>query len=334
MTGIGFVHPWWLAALACVLLTLRRRRADEQVFPWNGWLPPDRTGQWYVLAERVVAMLAIVSLVLGLAGIGRSETMVQRVGSGAETVILLDRSASMNAGFAARSLEPADGPEQEPRKRRIARAALADFAAGRPNDVFALVMFSAGHIQAVPFTSQPEVIQAAIGAGAIGPGLGNTNVGSAMLAAIRLFDDRPATGNRILMLVSDGGDRIEPQVRTQIAENLRRNRVTLYWVYLRSPDQPALFDATDPRQDASIEAAMHRYFTSLSTPYRAFEAGSPQAMQEAVAAVSRQQMMPITYQVRVPRVDWSGRCYLIFSLACIALAILRSQYLDNGAPPK
>lgn len=326
---VDFIHPWALAGLAFVLLPLRTRREDEQVFSWTGMVPPDPLGLWRERAERIVAVLAVVALVLGLAGIGRPEAFEQHVGSGAETVVLLDRSASMDAALVPLGKLPGVDKHQEPKKRKIARAALARFAAGRPDDIFALMMFSATQFLAVPFNTRPDMIQAAIHAGAVGPGLGNTDVGGAVLAAIGLFDDRPVGGNRIILLVSDGGAQIDQPVRERIAENLRQNRVTLYWIYLRSFNQPALADSADPKYDGNVEVAMHRFFSSLETPYAAFEAESPEAMRDAIATVSRQQMLPITYPVRVPRADWSGACYLTFAVACAALALLRSQHFHG-----
>jgi mxaC protein len=329
MTSVDFLHPWWLAALVLVLLPLRRRREDEQVFGWNGWLPPDPMGAWRERAEKGIAMIAIAALVFGLAGTGTPETFVKRVGSGAETVVLLDRSASMDAALVPLGQLPGVDKYQEPKKRKVARRALAEFAAGRPDDVFALMLFSATQFQVMPFNTRSDMIQAAIHAGGVGSGLGNTDVGGALLAAIRLFDERPTTGNRIILLVSDGGAPLAPDVRRQISENLKRNHVTLYWIYLRSFNQPALADSADSRYDRNVEVAMHRFFSSLETPYSAFEAESPEAMGKAIAAVSRQQMMPITYQIRVPRVDRSGLCYLIFASACAALLMLRSQHLNS-----
>ena len=92
--------------------------------------------------------------------------------------------------------------------------ALAEFAAARPHDVFALMMFSINQFQVLPFNSQPEMIQAAIHAGGVGSGLSDTDIGSALLAAIARFDDRPVNGNRIILLVSDGGAPITPRSGT------------------------------------------------------------------------------------------------------------------------
>lgn len=325
LPGLMFSQPWWLLGLLLAALPLRSRRQDEQVFSCNDWLPPDRLGLWRARLEKALAMLAIAGVVLGLAGIASPETTVERVGSGAEILVLLDRSASMDDALPDRSIKtPLVDKHAEPKKRKIARRALAEFAAGRPQDVFGLMMFSENQFQVMPFNMRAEVIQAAIMAGGVGSGLGNTDVGSAMLAASARFDDRPITGSRIILLVSDGGAQIEGKVRKQIAESLKRNRITLYWIYLRSYNQPGLAQSDSKEFDDNAEVQMHRFFTSLPTAYRAFEAEDQASMQRAIRAVGQQQMLPITYQLRLPSVDRAGLFYVIAALACAALLLMRS----------
>lgn len=327
MSGIGFAQPWWLLLSLLALLPLLRQPQDEQLFGWTALLPPDPTGRWWQRLEKSVAVVGLLALALGMAGIGVPQNNVTRQGSGAEILVLLDRSASMDAALVPRGQTPRADKYAEPKKRKIARRALAEFAAARPHDVFALMMFSINQFQVLPFTSQPEMIQAAIHAGGVGSGLGDTDVGSALLAAIARFDDRPVNGNRILLLVSDGGAPITPHARQEIAANLRRNSITLYWIYLRSFNQPPLAESADPAYDRSVEVAMHRFFSTLGTPYRAFEAESPTAMDQAIAELSRQQMLPISYQAKVPRADAAWLAFLCAALAFALLLVLRMRHL-------
>ena len=332
LTELIVAQPWWLPGLLLAALPLCRQRDDEQVFGWTGWLPPDPLGLWRARLEIALGMLAIAASVLGLAGLASPATTIEKTGSGAEILVLLDRSASMDDALQEKGAKtPLTDKYAEPKKRKIARAALAGFAAGRPHDAIGLMMFSENQFQVMPFNMRPDMIQAAIQAGGVGSGLGNTDVGSAMLAALRTFDDRPDSGSRIIMLVSDGGAQIAPAVRLQIAEGLKRNRIALYWIYLRSYNQPALADSDSAEFDGVAEVAMHRYFRSLSTPYRAFEADNQASMQRAIEAVGRQQMLPITYQLQVPQVDRAALCYLIAALTCAALWLLRRS-TRSGVP--
>jgi len=162
MSGVGFVQPWWLLLSLLALLPLLRRRQDEQVFGWTALLPPDPAGRRRQRLEKALAVAGLLALALGLAGIGLPQTVATRQGSGAEILVLLDRSASMDAALVARGEMPRSDKYAEPKKRKIARSALAKLAAGRPHDVFALMMFSINQFQVLPFNSQPEMVQAAI----------------------------------------------------------------------------------------------------------------------------------------------------------------------------
>ena len=73
------------------------------------------------------------------------------------------------------------------------------------------MFFSANPIHVVPFTQHDESVQAAITAGGIGRGLSDTDVGWAMIAAIKEFDQRRYSGSRIILLVSDGGAKLDDE---------------------------------------------------------------------------------------------------------------------------
>ena len=102
MTGVlDFEAPWALLLLPLAILPLLRRRRDSITFPWLVWLPVDRMGRIVHVALALLAVVALVSLVLALAQPGRPETFVQRMGKGAEILVLLDRSRSMERPHAA-----------------------------------------------------------------------------------------------------------------------------------------------------------------------------------------------------------------------------------------
>ena len=92
-----FAHPLALALLPLALLPLLRRRKDTLAFSYLAWLPPDRCGRVMGWLWRAMAVLAMASIVIGLASPGRSGAQLERSGHGAEALILLDRSSSMDA---------------------------------------------------------------------------------------------------------------------------------------------------------------------------------------------------------------------------------------------
>jgi mxaC protein len=322
---VSFDNAWllWLLPLAVLPLFVPARARLA-----NGWLafaPRDRPSQALGWALRVAATLALAALVLALAGPWRPEYLVDRVGRGAEIVLVLDRSRSMDQGFApgrptGAAAPRGTGPEaldyyfsQTPARLReskgkVARQLLADFTAQRPDDRFALVVFSTLPMRVLDFTRSAEVVQAAITAGNVGRGLSETNIGLALDAALDLFDERPYNGSRIVMLVSDGGDRLDPDLRERLAHRVRKQRVSIYWLYLRSANSPSLRLAehdSAAAADSVPELMLHHFFDSLEVPYKAYEAGDSQALQQAIADVNRLEKLPITYHDVVPRRDVS-----------------------------
>jgi mxaC protein len=328
---VNFTTPWALLLAPLALLPWWSWRRDALVFSALFLLPHDRAGLWIERAWRAAALLALLGIVIGLAGPGRPETEIARTGRGAEIVVLLDRSLSMDEVMVPKGAQPAlyqDGPSQ---KRRVARDALTQFAERRPDDRFLLMMFGAAPLRVTPFGQHGAVARAGFEAGAIGNGLPATDIGRALVAAAAQFDNRSYTGSRVILLVSDGAAEINDTTRERIRTGLARNRIALYWIYLRSANWPGLDDNPDAHQTQITDVEVHRFFKSLPTPYHAYEAESPDAVARAVAEVDRQQNLPLDFTERVPREDWSGACYLLAALACLGLLVHRAWQIRSWA---
>jgi mxaC protein len=329
---LAFEHPWLLLLLPLALLPLLRRRRDTLEFPSVAWLPPDRLGRIIGWLWPVFAVLAMASGILALAQPGRPQTQVQRTGKGAEILVLLDRSRSMDD-----HMLPANWREIDPtillyhkgrQKAEVARELLAQFVARRPDDRFSLMYFSTRPLSVVPFTQHDAVMQAGIAAGATGRGLADTEVGRALIAGIAQFDQRAYSGSRIMLLVSDGGAHLDEETRKRIRLGLARNRIALYWIYLRSYNS-AMLDTNDPRWDNAPEIALHRFFQSLQTPYRAYQAEEPGDLSRAVADVGRQQNLPLDFMEQIPRQDYSRYFIAFAAFSCALLLLYRSMLLRS-----
>jgi mxaC protein len=327
MADFDFLHPWLLLLLPLAVLPLLARKRDQVAFPAAPWLPPDRLGAAAYHVWRGAAVLAIAALVLALAGPGRPESLVARTGRGAEILLLMDRSRSMDDRMLPsdwRSIDPIVVYQQArsrgPVKIQVARDVLAKFVRERPADRFALSFFSTNAIQVLPFTQHGDAIQGGIAAGAIGRGLADTDVGRALVAAIGAFDGRAYSGSRIILLISDGGAQLDDDTKERIRRGLARNHVALYWIYLRSIAGPEL----DKDQDEGrAEIALHHFFRSLATPYRAYQAEIPEDLSKAVADVGEQQNLPLDYLERIPRRDDAPACMAAAVLACLLLLAYR-----------
>lgn len=334
---IGFAHPALLALLPLALLPLWLPSGTPLPYPWLALMPRDLPSEAVRWGLRAAGVAALAALLAGLAGPYRPEYRVERVGKGAEIVLALDRSRSMDQGFAGSSNVRAPtgtGPEaieyymqrQQRRgesKNKVARRMLAEFAARRPDDRFGMLVFSTLPIHVLDFTQKSEVIQAAIAAGNIGRGLSETDIGLALESALGYFEDRPYTGSRIILLVSDGGDQLDAETQSRIRELMRRYRVALYWIYIRSANSPGLKappGESAQATDAVPEYSLHRFFQTLGTPYHAYAAENPEDLQKAIDDVNRLENLPITYFDTVPRRDVSQACYAA-ALACALLLL-------------
>jgi mxaC protein len=328
MSGdFDFLHPWLLLLLFLAGLPLISRKRDSLGFSSLAWLPQDRLGQAAAQLWRIAAVLAIASLVFALAGPGRPESQVARTGRGAEILLLLDRSRSMDDRMLPsdwRSIDPLvvfqQARSRGPQKVKVARDVLSRFVAQRPHDRFALTLFSTNPIHVVPFTQHGEVIQAGIAAGSIGRGLADTDVGRALIASIGEFDQRVYSGSRIIVLVSDGGAQLDDTTKQHIQRGLLRNHIALYWLYLRSINGPELDKAQD---EGLVEIALHHFFQSLTTPYHAYQTEIPEDLAKAIAEVGQQQNLPLDYVERIPRQDYQSYCLALGIVSCLVLLIYR-----------
>ncbi|MCB1906394.1 MAG: VWA domain-containing protein [Rhodocyclaceae bacterium] len=326
---IDFLRPAMLALMPLAVLPLIARATEAGGYPDVGWLPADPLGRGIGLALRAMAALAIAALVIALAAPGRPRTVELRTGRGAEVLLLIDRSRSMDERMLPndwRRLGPFEIRHQTRSRGRVksqaARELLGEFVARRPDDRFAVSFFSASTLHVVPFTDHDEVVQAGIAAGGVHRGLSETDVGRALVSSLARFEKRAYTGSRIILLVSDGGARLDRDTQMAIRAGFERQRVTLYWIYLKGFGRPDLEQAGEASA-AIPEVALHRFFQTLPTPYRAYQAESPEDLAAAVADVGREQNHPLDFEERIPRSDHSRRFVAAALLLVASLLVAR-----------
>ena len=161
--------------------------------------------------------------------------------------------------------------------------------------------------------------------------MSDTDVGWALIAAIKEFDQRAYSGSRIILLVSDGGAQLDEATRRQIRAGLLRNRIALNWIYLRSVNGPQTSTRPTGKSEGMAEIALHRFFQTLSTPYRAYQAETPEDIAKAVADVGKQQNFPLDFAEQVPRRDYSRHCVAAAAVFCLMLLVYRSLQLRSWA---
>ena len=314
-------RPWVLLLLPLCLLPLLSGPGAAIRYSAFLLLPEDRSSLVLEGSLRAAAVALFGSLLLGLSGPFVPATEVERIGEGAQIVLLLDRSRSMDQPFGGQSFDnPLDNRGADS-KGTVARRVLSQFVAERRNDQYAMLVFSTNPIQVLPLTDKPDPIQAAITAGNVGRGLTDTDVGNGIIAAAKLFNDLPYTGSRLVLLISDGGARLDLATRKEISNLLKLNRVALYWIYISSRNSPAPGSEVDGNLSEATAPArtLHAFFNTLETPYRLFDAEDPDVLATAIAEVNQLQSLPIRSFDVVPRKDIAG---IFYALALALLSVL------------
>lgn len=316
-----FNHPWALILLPLALIPFWTPTRTPLLWSDLGILPSDPVSDQLSRILQLIGAFAIASSILAFSGPYFPESSFPRIGKGAEIVLLLDRSRSMDQKFGPETNRLNINNEMtDESKAGIAKRMIAEFSAGRPNDVFSMIDFTNIAIPTLDFTHKQAAVQSAIRAANVGRGLADTDIGHALAAAGERFSDRTYTGSRIVLLVSDGGGQIEPDLRKYLTQLYRRNRIALYWIYIRSYYSPPLTGPIDiDNEDAVPERFLHKFFVSIGIAYHAYEAQNPQALKSAIEDVGRLEAHPITITDATPRQDLSPPLY---ALALVLTAIL------------
>ena len=119
MSTLAFDHPLLLLALPLALLPLFLSAFRRSAHPRIAFAEPDRLSRALSIALPLLGSISLCSLLLGLAGLHRTDQTIQREGRGAHLMILIDRSSSMESTFANRRPDGAEeskanGPPQAP----------------------------------------------------------------------------------------------------------------------------------------------------------------------------------------------------------------------------
>ncbi len=322
----AFDHPWVLLALPLALAPFLPVAGATAFVAALAPLPRDPLADALAWVLRALAAVALGALVVALAGPYVPERREPRTVTGGEIVIALDRSRSMDQSFVTAGPPNAGGwTAQRESKGEVARRLLSEFASGRDHDRFALVVFSSRPMRVLDFTDKPDTVQAAIAASNIGRGLSDTDIGAALLASLEQFADRPYSGLRVVLLVSDGGAHLDPDMRRELGRAFRRERAQLYWIYLRSRGSPGLRpEGREPTDaDAIQEVALDRFFRSMGTPYSVYEAENPAALSRAITDIGKLASQPMEIREALPRRDARTPWILAATIAVALLVAFR-----------
>jgi mxaC protein len=312
MNLIFFDTPWVLWLLPFAFLPLVLDRATNQRYSWVAMLPKDRLSDLIAWLLKGLAVLALIFTLFGLAGPHSHQQHIQRVGVGAQIALVLDRSASMDDPFSG---ETTNGKVGETKSAAASRL-ITQFVKSRQNDMFGMVSFSNSAMYVLPLSENREAILAAVQATA-GNALFQTNIGSGLTSGAGLFNKVPDSGSRAMILLSDGGGRIDADTQQKIRDWLDNLHIGLYWIVLRQPGGLSIFDETyKPPEDAVLppQIELNEFFKTLKSPFHAYEADDPKSLAAAIADINQKEKKPIRYTEQIPGKDFSSLCFLVAAL--------------------
>lgn len=325
IAGLQWALPWVLLLLPLALLPWLNHNLDKTI-AWVNLVPADPLSMTINLLLKLMTSLLIASLLFALASPSLPEQKVERVGEGAEIVLLLDRSRSMDDPFAVTTQAAAMTPHGDNSKRNVARDYLTEFVRKRPDDRFGFVFFSTQSINLLPLTYSKESILATINANALGRGLSNTNVADALVSSAEMFEGQTYRGSRIVLLVSDGGQLLTEEAKQRIVDVYNEMNLSLYWIYLKSR-QGMTLEATENDNilySDTPERKLHDFFQTIGVPYRAFEADSLQSFSEAMDEIDRQQYQPLIVEETLPH---EPKADVFLWIALFAMLMLAASHL-------
>lgn len=313
------LHPWALLLLPLALAPLIFKGQQGQAYSWVEMVPADRFSDLASLALRIAAALMLLCIVLALSGPQGEERKLAKLGKGAQTVMVIDRSVSMDHPFAGdRSGRAAEI------KSAAARRLITRFIDSRPDDMMGVVAFTNSALYGVKITSNRDAIHAGIKA-ATSAGINQTNIGAGITTAVTLFDAIQSSGSRAIILLSDGAGKLSPRVKFRIKESLKKKGLSLYWIVLREPDDVSIFSGNhydEGMAPAAIE--LDQFFQSLGIKYKAYEADNPTALQSAIQDIDSREKNTIQYTVTLPGRDYARPLILLAIVLGLLLLIAKN----------
>jgi Ca-activated chloride channel homolog len=161
----------------------------------------------------------LLALALGLAAAGPEwRSPIRGVAPVVDFAVVLDGSSSMRI---------LDQPEED--RWHAARRTLAQFVLRRPDDRFALILFSAHPVTLSPLTSDHLRLLHTLARLDIDSRDDGTAIGSALMTAVRRLEDSPAR-SRVILLITDGVQNRGRVTPLEAAEEARRNGIRIHAV--------------------------------------------------------------------------------------------------------
>ena len=315
-----FSFPWVLWFMPLAFIPLIFKETSLQYYSWNEMIPKDRLSSIIAIILKFIATLILITIIIGLSGPHSRQKEIEKTGIGAQIGLVLDRSASMDDPFAGN-----DQTKVGEIKSAAAARLIIEFVQSRANDMIGMVTFSNSAMYVLPLTDNKNAIISAVRATA-GNALFQTNIGSGLTTGAELFNKVPDSGSRAVILLSDGGGRIDAATQEKIKDWFGRFKISLYWIVLRQPGGISIFNTSyKPRDDDPLppQIELNEFFKTLPSSFQAYEAEDPKTLQKAIEDINQKEKKPIKYFEKIPGQDYSTHCFVTAALLMIVLLTLK-----------
>ena len=312
------MHPLWLILIPLVALPFLVSISDKTAISNIKIFEQDGISKKITLLCRFLMALIIFLLILVLANPRSKSTTITQIGKGAQLVFLIDRSVSMAKPFIG------DDDNKSEIKSLATRRILKDFISQRPSDMIGIVGFSNSALYASKITKNRNYTYAAIDA-ATGSAINQTNIGSGITSGLFMFSEIETSGSQALVLLSDGAGKISKRVKERIAEMFSEKKINFYWIIIREPNDVSLFSGNtylEGREPTVIK--LDKFFRSLNTEYKAYEAENPDALSSAIADIDQKEKKPIKIERDIPGKNYNPSILKLLLAVILSLIAIKN----------
>ncbi len=219
----------------------------------------------------------VLALALGMAAAGPEwRTPLRGFAPVVDLAVVLDGSSSMRI---------LDRPDED--RWHAARRTLAQFVLRRPDDRFALILFSAHPVTLSPLTADHMRLLRMLARLDIDSRDDGTAIGSALMTAVRRLEESPAR-SRVILLITDGVQNRGRVTPMEAAEEARRNGIRIHAVAIGSNGESLvpLEGGGFARLRVEVDHATLQQVAHL-TGGESFSAEDPAGLENSLASVDR-----------------------------------------------
>lgn len=326
MMQIEFLNPRMFLLSLLTIIPFMFSILRKSNLPSISIVPHDQLSLIFGAAIRLALFSALFCCLIAAAGPYQQGGNLEHTGEGAQIVMLIDRSASMNETFAGQNPS-----EVEESKAAASKRILLNFVDSRRHDLVGVVAFSTSPMFVTPLADHPSAVKSAILA-MDRPGLDYTNIARGLSMALSLLRDNKTDTSKAVLLISDGAGVIDPKLMDDLRAEFLKTNCNLYWLYLRTKGSEGLashnIDNLNQTSQESPEKHLNEFFRRLGVKYQAFEAEGPQQIEDAIRRIDSLERKPVQYIERLPRNDLTQIFLLMGFVSLIFILIVKLIEVD------